>query len=115
MARIVDILVKRFPNTDWTIRDDDYSTLIWYDTNTIPKPSETEIRAYSDEVDLEMKWDVVREKRNQLLAESDWTQLMNSPLSSEKQNEWNTYRISLRNIPQQTPNPDNVVWPTPPL
>lgn len=115
MARIVDILVKRFPNTDWTITNDDYSTLVWYDTNIVPKPTEEEIRVHSSDVDTEMKWDVVREERNRLLVESDWTQLVNTPLTSEKQEEWNQYRIGLRNIPQQTENPDNVVWPTKPV
>ena len=62
----------------------------------------------------ESLWFNVRSVRNQLLTESDWTQLYDSPLSVEKKTEWATYRQDLRSIPQDFPNPHSVVWPTPP-
>ena len=40
-----------------------------------------------------------REKRNALLAASDWTQANDSPLAAEKKVEWATYRTALRNLP----------------
>ena len=65
---------------------------------------------------------VVRIDRDKLLAESDWTVMPDSPLSTSKQNEWKTYRQSLRDIPQgSVPTIDeqqNIVrgltWPTKP-
>tara|TARA_Y100000310_G_C20499078_1_gene723016 strand:- start:51 stop:338 length:288 start_codon:yes stop_codon:yes gene_type:complete len=45
-------------------------------------------------------WGDVRIDRDKLLAESDWTVMPDSPLSTSKQNEWKTYRQSLRDIPQ---------------
>ena len=67
-------------------------------------------------------WNVVRMDRDKLLAESDWTVMPDSPLSTSKQNEWKTYRQSLRDIPQGSiPTIDeqqNIVsgltWPTKP-
>ena len=67
-------------------------------------------------------WNVVRMDRDKLLAESDWTVMPDSPLSTSKQNEWKTYRHSLRDIPQgSVPTIDeqqNIVsgltWPTKP-
>ena len=59
----------------------------------------------------------VRRKRDRLLAESDWTQMSDSPLSASKKTEWATYRQTLRDIPStQSPitNIDNIVWPTQP-
>lgn len=53
-------------------------------------------------------------KRNLLLLQSDWTQLPNNPLTSEKQQSWATYRQLLRDIPQQSGYPLNVVWPQQP-
>tara|TARA_R110000787_G_scaffold148126_1_gene261999 strand:- start:127 stop:507 length:381 start_codon:yes stop_codon:yes gene_type:complete len=52
----------------------------------------------------------VRNKRDRLLDESDWTQVPDSPANSS---EWATYRQELRDI---TENIDlsNVTWPTPP-
>ena len=40
-------------------------------------------------------------ERNKLLSESDWTQLPDSPLSTEKKAEWATYRQALRDMPTQ--------------
>ena len=67
-------------------------------------------------------WNVIRMDRDKLLAESDWTVMPDSPLSTSKQNEWKTYRQSLRDIPQgSVPTIDeqqNIVsgltWPTKP-
>ena len=39
---------------------------------------------------------VVRDHRNKLLADSDWTQMNDSPLSNEDKTVWATYRQELR-------------------
>ena len=51
MAGISEILSKKWKGQGWSIRGDDYSTLTWEADNSLPKPIETEIRAFSDEVD----------------------------------------------------------------
>jgi len=43
--------------------------------------------------------DEVKNYRNIMLTQSDWTQGNDSPLSSSKKTEWATYRQSLRDIP----------------
>lgn len=53
-------------------------------------------------------------KRNTLLTESDWTQIPNNPLTTEKQQQWAVYRQQLRDITSQSGYPFNVVWPTQP-
>ena len=40
----------------------------------------------------------LREVRNQMLFDSDWTVMPDSPLSDSKKNEWKTYRQALRDI-----------------
>ena len=40
----------------------------------------------------------LREHRNRLLAQSDWTVMPDSPLSDSKQADWKTYRQALRDI-----------------
>ena len=59
-------------------------------------------------------WVGVRSKRNILLQESDWTQLPDSPISSEKMVRWQTYRQELRDVTNQT-DPKNIIWPPKPL
>ena len=56
-----------------------------------------------------------REERNKRLAETDWTQVNDSPLSDSKKTEWQTYRQALRDMPSQDGfDPFNPTYPTAP-
>lgn len=55
--------------------------------------------------------DEVRKKRNKLLTESDWTQLVDASLTTKNKETWLVYRQALRNVPQQKGFPHDVVWP----
>jgi hypothetical protein len=59
----------------------------------------------------EVQWETVREKRNKLLTESDWTQLPDIPQATKDL--WEPYRQELRDVTNQ-PDPYNITWPTPP-
>lgn len=64
-----------------------------------------------------LKEDIARlvlRNRQKLLSESDWTNLPDSPLSSEKKEEWKKYRQALRDITKQKGFPQKVVFPEPP-
>ena len=74
----------------------------WIQTNC----TDTEI-AYK----LENQWVEVREIRNQLLTECDWTQLADIP--TETKAVWTEYRTQLRDITSQS-NPFSINWPTKP-
>ena len=41
----------------------------------------------------------IRMERDFFLQQSDWTQMSDSPLSSEKKQEWFVYRQELRDLP----------------
>jgi hypothetical protein len=53
----------------------------------------------------------VRAERNRLIAECDWTQVEDSPVDKAA---WATYRQALRDIPEQTGFPFDVIYPTKP-
>lgn len=59
------------------------------------------------------RWDDVRAERNARLAECDWTQLPDSPLTTEQRSAWATYRQALRDVTEQ-PDPFNLDWPETP-
>lgn len=42
----------------------------------------------------------LRNVRNKLLIDSDWTVMPDSPLSDSKKTEWKTYRQALRDLPK---------------
>lgn len=53
----------------------------------------------------------IRTERNQLLSESDWTQVIDAPVD---QTAWATYRQALRDITDQVGFPHTVEWPVKP-
>jgi hypothetical protein len=53
------------------------------------------------------QWQVVRTQRNQMLKDTDWTQVLDSPVDKTA---WATYRQALRDITQQA-DPFNIAWP----
>jgi hypothetical protein len=66
----------------------------------------------ADEIALSSE--LVRGERNELLANSDWTQVNDSALDDSTKISWATYRTALRNISTQEGFPTNVTWPTAP-
>jgi hypothetical protein len=55
-----------------------------------------------------------RERRNQKLAETDWTQMPDAPLTPEQKEAWAAYRQALRNVPATVNAAGWVTWPTKP-
>lgn len=62
----------------------------------------------------DQKWATVREKRDALIAATDYTQVADSPFSEEKQLEFQVYREELRNVPQTFDDPYEITWPAQP-
>lgn len=61
------------------------------------------------EPEAEALWVQMRMRRNQLLIQSDWTQLSDSPVDAAA---WAAYRQELRDLPNTTADPTAVTWPT---
>ena len=53
----------------------------------------------------------IRRERNDMLSESDWTQVEDAPVDKTA---WATYRQALRDLPSQEGFPFNVTFPTKP-
>lgn len=69
--------------------------------------------AYRAKVDADAGTSV-RAERDQKLTDTDWTQMADSPLASDKKTEWATYRQSLRDLPTASGFPHTMTWPTEP-
>lgn len=65
---------------------------------------------------IEIEWQSVRLKRNELLTLSDISVLPDrwAVMTPEKQSAWSTYRQSLRDITTAFSDPKDVVWPESP-
>lgn len=64
--------------------------------------------------DMAVAWALLRAERDGRLAETDWTQLPDAPLTVEQVAAWRTYRQQLRDLPANTEDPRNPIWPTRP-
>lgn len=64
---------------------------------------------------IENKWRLLKQYRNELLTQSDWTQLPDAVLTQAERTAWQTYREALQVIEFSTPNPDDVIFPVPPI
>ena len=67
--------------------------------------------------ELAEEWKRIRTQRNKLLAETDWTQGGDSPLTTQKKSDWAKYRTSLRTLPEDQSSKtkySDITWPTKP-
>ena len=55
---------------------------------------------------------LLRVERNKLLSATDWTQTPDVPESIRAK--WASYRQALRDLPANTSDPKNPIWPTKP-
>lgn len=83
----------------------------WTLTYTAADRTAEEIQAYDDQ-----RANDNRNARNVLLAQSDWTQMNDSPLTNEEKTAWATYRQELRDISDLDawPNLADEDWPVAP-
>ena len=86
------------------------------DTNSVTKPSQSDLEAKFDTVKIRENLIFLRRKRDKVLSQSDWTQ--NDDVPTETKTKWQTYRQTLRDLPaNQTPSDmflSNITWPTKP-
>jgi hypothetical protein len=77
-----------------------------------PQPTEAQLQAAWDAYQATggVEMEQLRERRNQLLAETDYLALSDVTLSTEMAE----YRQALRDLPANTTDPANPVWPAKP-
>jgi hypothetical protein len=79
---------------------------VWTQTWQLVELTQQEKSDYTDQIAVQ-----VRNQRNQLLAQSDWTQVADSPVDKVA---WALYRQELRNITNQLGFPLEITWPKEP-
>ncbi|MBC3363446.1 tail fiber assembly protein [Pseudomonas sp. SWRI154] len=59
----------------------------------------------------EIEWAAIRTRRNQLLRDTDFTQLPDFPVTEVQLAEIKVYRQALRDIPEADEEPSKLRWP----
>ena len=113
---IPSILSEYYRGQEWTLNGDDYEGLIWYDErNTLPKPTLEELTTACEEYTVVRSLKEIRTERNRRLTECDYLGMSDYPhLDYDMKIRWLQYRQELRDLPKNTEDPTNPVWPVPP-
>jgi hypothetical protein len=110
------ILTVNYLGTQWSITDEDYSTLQWY--GDTPKPTQAELDALWPATQEAQAKSACKQQAVSLLQETDWTTIPDVANPSDSnpyltnQREFMTWRSEIRQLavnPVATP-----VWPTQP-
>jgi hypothetical protein len=64
-----------------------------------------------EQAEIARAWENLRTIRDVKLSRCDWTQVPDAPVDHAA---WAVYRQQLRDLPDNTEDPRNPVWPTPP-
>ena len=84
----------------------DQSTKMVIDGSVVDIPAST-----IEQEEIDRAWLNLKGSRNMMLQSSDWTQVPDAPVDQQA---WATYRQALRDLPANTTDPRNPVWPTKP-
>lgn len=79
-----------------------YNPLVWQEGLTTPDGVELTVEQFNvaREAAKDSTLNIIRNHRNKLLQECDWTQTPDNPLPSEQKASWAAYRQELRDFPE---------------
>ena len=118
-------LSEHYEEYIWTITDSDYDTLEWDSSNSISKPTKSDLESKLAVINAAEPMKRLRYERDRLLSECDWVVAKAAEKGDTVSDAWKTYRQALRDLPStQTPEMEaepttqlgikNVTWPTKP-
>ena len=105
-----EALKELAPQSPWKIEAPyAYENIEWFDEeNTIP--TEAALQAKMDELNAAQPLIELREERDKRLTETDWWASSDRTMTAEQ----TAYRQALRDLPANTSDSKNPVWPTKP-
>jgi len=118
MENFVEILAIIRPDQQYVIKAPGrYEDLIWHHLNDTEKPTEAECLAVAHQAAetaaakrTARQWKRLREERNRRMTATDWWASSDRTMTAEQ----TAYRQALRDLPANTTDPANPVWPTKP-
>ena len=103
---LFEVLSRNYSGNDWCLKGEEVSeglwdsNFIWSDLNQTQKPSWEEIKVEIENFKSLKKFELLREKRNQLLEQTDWWVLPDRTPTQDQLD----YRQTLRDLPANSPN-----------
>ena len=109
---LINALQSLYPSRQWTVHGNSYEGILWDDD--LSRPTKEEVEAKLQELIDAQPLKELRTKRNKRLAECDWVVIRATSTETPVPEEWKTYMQALRDLPANTEDPANPVWPAPP-
>ena len=103
---ISDALSSLRPGAEYVIR----GGVIEFYQHDDPQPTADELQAEIARLEAAQPMVELRQQRNNLIAETDYLALSDATMTDDM----TTYRQALRDLPANTTDPANPVWPTKP-
>lgn len=103
----IDAVLSLRPGAQVTLVED---KITLYD-HAETQPTSSEINAELARLEAQQPWNELRAERNRRISETDYLALSDTTLTDDMK----TYRQELRNLPQNTDEPANPVWPIKPV
>lgn len=110
---IMNALTHLHPTKQWRVRNNTYDGIIWPE-DLSERPSREQVENKLQELIDAQPWKELRQERNRRLTECDWVTIRAYSSGTDVHEEWKTYLQALRDLPANTTDPTNPVWPTPP-
>ena len=110
-----EVLNRLRPGASWKVDNMyDYDTITWNDETQI-KPTREEYDSMVEDMNIERMWKCIRERRDMELSKTDKYIVADFPHPTpEIKQAWLDYRQALRDLPSNTTDPENTVWPEAP-
>ena len=98
MITLMQAIQALRPGAQCRISGDTYNGIMWDDKNQT-LPTEDEVNKKLKELQAGEPMKLLREVRNKLISETDWTQLKDIDLDIIRERNWKNYRQALRDLP----------------
>jgi len=109
-----DALQSLRPGAEWVSVSGDYENIQWL-SEDMEKPTKTEIEMEIWRLRGEKPWKELRAERDIILSQTDKYATIDFPHGSESAKQaWLDYRQALRDLPANTTDPENPIWPEAP-
>jgi len=103
-----------YPGRVWTVDGDSYDGIGWGDMEENERPTEEFLELKRQELIDAQMWKELREERNKRLTDCDWVVIRSTSTDTPIPDEWKMYIQALRDLPSNTADPENPVWPQAP-
>jgi hypothetical protein len=111
--KIAQRLIRKMTGMAMSIDTDDYIQI--YESIKRDKPDVNIFKQELENQFFEHQMSIIRENRNNLLNSTDKYIVADFPHPTEEAKQaWLDYRQALRDLPANTEDPENPIWPVPP-